>query len=66
MKELTDKQKEFMRYAAQGLSNGKIAKAMRVSRKSADQYSELIKLKLDLVSKKELVQYAIEHGYGEI
>lgn len=62
-KELTDKQKEFMRYVAQGLSNSKIAQQMDMSRNTADQWVERIKLKLDLYSKEELKQYAIEHGY---
>jgi len=64
-KELTDKQKIFMHYVAQGLSNAKIAEQMDMQPNTADQYSERIKLKLDLFSKEELKQYAIDNGYLE-
>lgn len=63
--ELTNKQKIFMRYIAQGLSNGKIAQQLHIQRKTADQYVERIKLRLDLCSKAEVKAYAIAHGYGE-
>lgn len=65
MDELTDKQKEFLGYIAQGLNYSDIAKMQGVCHQARSLMADRIQDRLGLCSREELKEYAIQNGYGD-
>ena len=59
---LSIREREVLRYLAQGFSNSEIADILTLSPKTIDTYRSRIMSKLNLRKKSELVQYAVQHG----
>jgi DNA-binding NarL/FixJ family response regulator len=65
-KDLTDKQKLYMHCLASGFSNKQIADKMNITIDSVvSNYQERMLSKTYLSTRKELVEYAKQNGYGE-
>ncbi len=62
---LSIREREVLRYLAQGFSNGEIADMLTLSPKTIDTYRSRIMNKLKLRKKSELVHYAVQHGMFE-
>ncbi len=58
---LSSREREVLRYLAQGYTNSEIARQMSLSPKTIDTYRSRIMSKLDIHKKSELVNYAIRH-----
>lgn len=58
---LSIREREVLRYLAQGYTNSEIARQMSLSPKTVDTYRSRIMAKLDIHKKSELVNYAIQH-----
>lgn len=58
---LSSREREVLRYLAQGYTNSEIARQMSLSPKTVDTYRSRIMSKLDIHKKSELVNYAIRH-----
>ena len=59
---LTGRQREILRFVAQGLSAKEIANRLNISVKTAHFHKTSIMEKLDLHTTAELTKYALEHG----
>ncbi len=59
---LTGRQREILRYVAQGLSAKEIASLLNISVKTAHFHKTSIMEKLDIHTTAELTKYALEHG----
>jgi two-component system response regulator NreC len=59
---LSDREGEVLRLIAEGLSYKEMADRLGISVKTVETYRERIKEKLNLVSRAELVRYALERG----
>jgi len=59
---LTGRQREILRYVAQGLSAKEIANLLHISVKTAHFHKTSIMEKLDIHTTAELTKYALEHG----
>jgi DNA-binding NarL/FixJ family response regulator len=58
---LSTREREVLRYIAQGHTNSEIASMLSLSAKTIDTYRSRIMHKLNLRKKSELVNYAIQH-----
>jgi len=59
---LTGRQREILRFVAQGLSAKEIASRLNISVKTAHFHKTSIMEKLNLHTTAELTKYALEHG----
>jgi two-component system response regulator NreC len=59
---LTDREREVLRYLAEGTSNEEIAVSLVISPKTVERHRENIMRKLNMHSRTELVRYAIRKG----
>lgn len=59
--ELSDREREVLKYIALGFTNKQIASELVVSVKTVESHKANIKFKLNLNKRSELVRYAIEH-----
>jgi DNA-binding NarL/FixJ family response regulator len=60
-KMLSGREREVLRYLAQGYTNTEIAEKLFISPKTVDTYRSRIMKKLNVSKKSELVNYAIRH-----
>jgi DNA-binding NarL/FixJ family response regulator len=60
-KMLSGREREVLRYLAQGYTNTEIAGKLFISPKTVDTYRSRIMKKLNVSKKSELVNYAIRH-----
>jgi two-component system, NarL family, response regulator NreC len=58
---LSTREREVLRFLAQGHTNSEIAQMLSLSAKTVDTYRSRIMTKLNLRKKSELVNYAIQH-----
>lgn len=58
---LSAREREVLRFLAQGYTNSEIGKSLSLSSKTIDTYRSRIMQKLNLHRKSELVNYAIQH-----
>ncbi len=65
-KVLSGREREVLRYLAQGLTNTEIADKLTLSPKTVDTYRARIMRKLNVHKKSEIVNYAIKHKMIEI
>ncbi|MEB3101324.1 response regulator [Ferviditalea candida] len=63
---LTDREKEIVRMAALGFSNKEIAEKLLISIKTVENHKTNIMQKLQLKTKHELIQYAIQNKYLDL
>jgi two-component system response regulator NreC len=59
---LTEREREVLRYLAEGTSNEEIAVSLVISPKTVERHRENIMRKLNMHSRTELVRYAIRKG----
>jgi two-component system response regulator NreC len=59
---LTQREREVLKYTAEGFTNNEIAGKLIISPKTVDTYRQRIMEKLDLHHRSELVQYALQKG----
>lgn len=59
---LTEREREVLKYTAEGFTNNEIAGKLIISPKTVDTYRQRIMEKLDLHHRSELVQYALQKG----
>ncbi len=59
---LTPREREVLHLAAEGHSNGEIARRLAISPRTAETHRTNLMRKLDLHSQTELVQYALQKG----
>ena len=62
---LSDREREVLRLLAHGHTNQEIAKQLYISVRTAETHRSHIMRKLQLLTRAELVRYAIEHGQLE-
>ncbi|HEX9614673.1 MAG TPA: response regulator transcription factor [Bacteroidota bacterium] len=62
---LTKREKEILKYIAQGKNNQQIAEQLFISPRTVDTHRTNIMQKLDIHDAGNLVKYALENGYGE-
>jgi DNA-binding NarL/FixJ family response regulator len=62
---LTPREKEVLRYVAQGKENRDIAKVMNLSTKTVDHHITRMMTKLNIHNRVELARYAIREGFSE-
>lgn len=60
---LTDREREVLRYIADGKTTGYIAETLHLSPYTVRSHRENIMKRLDLHSKADLIKYAIRHGF---
>ncbi|EHQ88676.1 response regulator [Desulfosporosinus youngiae] len=60
---LTEREKEVLRYIALGYTNKEIGESLLVSVKTVETHKARIMEKLQCHKRSELVRYALEHGY---
>jgi len=60
--DLTEREREVAALIAQGKSNGEIAGALVLSKRTVEKHSANILSKLGLTSRAQIVRWAIEHG----
>lgn len=63
---LSPREKEVLRYLAQGLSRKEMAELMHISAKTAARHVENIMHKLDIHDRLELARFAIREGIAEV
>jgi DNA-binding NarL/FixJ family response regulator len=63
---LTDRERDVLRYVAEGLSTKKIAANMNVSTKTVETHRRQIMRKLDIFSVPQLTKYAIRQGLSSL
>ena len=59
---LTERERQVLRYTAEGFSNQEIADKLVLSPKTVDTYRQRIMEKLDLHHRSELIRYALKTG----
>ena len=59
---LTDRERQVLRFTAEGFSNQEIADKLVLSPKTVDTYRQRIMEKLDLHHRSELIRYALKTG----
>jgi len=59
---LTAREREVLKFTAEGYTNNEIAEKLVISPKTVDTYRQRIMEKLDLHRRSELVQYALRRG----
>lgn len=59
---LTQREREVLKFTAEGFTNNEIAEKLIISPKTVDTYRQRIMEKLDLHHRSELVQYALQKG----
>jgi DNA-binding NarL/FixJ family response regulator len=62
---LSEREIEVMGYIARGSRTSEIAKHLRLSAKTVSAHKSSIKVRLNLRSTSQIVQYAIEHGIAD-
>jgi len=62
---LTDRERQILRYLAQGLTKKEIARVVGISPKTVDQHSAHLMGKLDIHDRVELARFAIREGLLE-
>ena len=62
LQDLTDREREVLRYTAEGFSNQEIADKLIISPKTVDTYRGRIMDKLNMRHRSELVRYALRKG----
>ena len=60
---LTSREKEVIKYIAEGLTSEEIAEKLYVSKRTVDTYRSNIMDKLNIHSLPKLIKYAIEYNY---
>lgn len=59
---LSERERQVLQLAAQGLTNREVAEQVRLSVKTVESYRARMMSKLGLTSRSELVAYAVRHG----
>jgi DNA-binding NarL/FixJ family response regulator len=58
---LSDREKEVVRFVAEGMSNRTIGKSLKISVRTVEAHRSRIMLKLNLTSVADLVRYAVRN-----